>query len=1181
MNRQSERMRHSAAPGFTLVIVISLLVLLSLLAVGMLSLSTVELRKSQQSHHRQQAQAHARLAMMLAIGSLQKNLGPDQRISAPARMAAGAAANGKPSQWVGAWSAVDAQGRSWIQREEDGKGLVDRRDASFSQSNLRSILVSGNEVENKYNEDTTLSEEQSILLVGGNSLGTNGSSAAEVRAPRVMIQDGNQRAMGAYAWWVDDLASHANIATPDASKNQAAGAYDALLLAQDVSVRAAGHDETSNAVRKKLISDESPELLSDKNHAATFHDFTTSSRGLLTDVTNGGWKRDLSAFIASNGEVRPYQNGNVFLPGLKDGDNIIGLYGDPVKRIDTVSPNVGMLRHWADRSRTSGLRNFSGKSEDPIVSQITAGSRNSRPIEFRNRSQTQLLPTLVEGALYYNLSYYEPTNPVKTNPFALRLHLYPRVALWNPYNFPLVVPASAIYLHINGNKVIEATLQNGQRQNYRMYWGLTGGSQRGSLFFRMEGITIPAGETIVWSPAANRVYDETNFGQNLLSPRVAPSTARAFYMDRRADNTPLFQVMQSFPPKPGLINNLLPDVPVEWREVVPPRPAGNIQTGGYTQSDDYVMIWKPNAPASMNLTSFNSLPMGRLVSCAYQYGDEDELPVEWSSRNPVPFPKSTLAQPIVNVPPDRRTRDGFRMRWQIETQSNIIGGGNLAGTPHLQCAPIATWNMRGAYSYRTCKENVTDVAPHFFGIYTRDLFDADVDWISMQPRSRSGLHTSDPFDQALRAPAARILFDVPRSGAEIASLAAFQHVPFSEFIWHPTYALGNSLADPRCPLTGTQPDRSETINRDKGGWNRDSIGWSTDGRSNNDNGQTSDEDNWAWHARSFLNHEALDQTVIYDLSYELNHALWDAFFLSSGNPERKAALLENADAALPNGRLRINPDAITPTFADLTDFHRAASVFAVEGSFNVNSLSVPAWEALLLSTMGEQFGADLTTFPRMLQLPGDSWDGADALAGSVWNGTRSLNRDEVHQLAVEITREVAQRGPFVSLADFVNRRLTDGETGKKGTLQAAIDRAGINQSLSAEFPLDNASALPNYRHMDNIKDATSLEQTLKPNSVAWGASAFLTQADVLQMIGPALCVRADTFRLRACGESIDQGTGRVQHRAWCEAIVQRRPQFIDPSDDTMQSVPQLNPLNKAFGRSFAIVRFRWLTKEEI
>lgn len=217
----------------------------------------------------------------------------------------------------------------------------------------------------------------------------------------------------------------------------------------------------------------------------------------------------------------------------------------------------------------------------------------------------------------------------------------------------------------------------------------------------------------------------------------------------------------------------------------------------------------------------------------------------------------------------------------------------------------------------------------------------------------------------------------------------------------------------------------------------------------------------------------------------------------------------------------------------------------------------------------------------MLQLPGNTWDGSEALAEFVWSGTRALTREEIHRLAVEITREVAARGPFVSLADFVNRRLVEGETGKKGALQAAIDRAGINEALVAEFPLDNVSELPNYRHMDNIKDATSLEQTLKPNSVAWGASAFLTQADVLQLIGPALSARSDTFRVRVCGESIDPTNGRVQHRAWCEAIVQRKPQFIDPSNDTMLSVDQLNPLNKTFGRSFTIVQFRWLTKEEI
>ncbi len=1167
-------------PGFTLVITISMLVLLSMIAVGMLSLSTIELRKSQMSTHREQARANARLAMMAAIASLQNNLGPDQRVSAPVAMA-GNAGNVSTSQWTGVWDSVDPTGNPWIQRESDGKGLTDRRDSSFRESNLRSILVSGNETDLKFNQNSQLDERNSIRLVSNRSSGGNSSTAGEVRAPRVNIQNAKQETSGAYAWWIDDLGCHANIATKDASKLSNSGAFDALLLAQDVSISATGNPDASNADRQKFATDRSSEFILGNNIANTFHDYTVWTRGLLTDVRHGGWKRDLSAFIESNGEIENYQNGDVFLPGLRDSDNIIGLSDQPVDRFAEVSPNIGLLRDWANRAQRSPLNGYTASSENPIVSNISAGGRNSRPTEFRNRSNTRLLPTLVEGSLYYNLSYYEPANAPRTAPFGLRTHLYPRVAMWNPYNFPLIVPASAIYLHINGNKIIEVTLQNGQKLNYRMYWGLTGGSQRGSLFFRMDGATIPPGETVVWSPAANRIYDEVNFAQNLLSPQASPSTSRAFYMDRRVDNTPLFQVIQGFPPKPGLVNDRVPDLPLEWREAVPPRPPGNVQTGGYTQADDYVMIWKPNAPASMNLATFNGMPMGRFVSCAYQYGDEDELPVQWSVNNPVPFPRSTLAQPFANVVPDRRTRDGFRMRWLRETASNIIGGGTLAGTPHFECSPIATWNMRSSYSYRTCKDNVTDIAPHFFGIYTRDLFDADVDWASMQPRLRAGINHSDPYDQALRAPSARVLFDVPRAGAEIASLGAFQHTPFSEFIWHPTYAFGNSLADPRFPAAGTQPDRNDRLHREKGGWNRDTIGWSTDGRSNNDNGQASDEDNWAWHAREFLAQKAIDENLIFDLSYELNHALWDSFFIRSGTAQQVATLMNNPDARLPNGRIVVNPHAHSAAIADLTHFHRAAASLAVDGSFNVHSLSVSAWEAMLLSTVGEQYGENLTTFPRMLQLPRRSWDGSDPQADEVWSATRTLSRVEVRRLAEEITRQVALRGPFVSLSDFVNRRLVDDETGKKGALQAAIDLSGINSSLEEEFPLNNASPLPDYRHMDNIRDATSLEQTMKPNSVAWGAPGFLTQADVLQMIGPALSVRSDTFRLRVCGESLEPSSGRVMQRAWCEVILQRTPYFVDPDDDVMQTALNLNPINKKFGRNFAIVNFRWLTEAEI
>ena len=75
--------------GFALVITISLMVLLVIVAVGLLTLSSISLRSSSSQEAMATARANARMAMMLAIGELQKQTGPDQSITIPSGIPVG------------------------------------------------------------------------------------------------------------------------------------------------------------------------------------------------------------------------------------------------------------------------------------------------------------------------------------------------------------------------------------------------------------------------------------------------------------------------------------------------------------------------------------------------------------------------------------------------------------------------------------------------------------------------------------------------------------------------------------------------------------------------------------------------------------------------------------------------------------------------------------------------------------------------------------------------------------------------------------------------------------------------------------------------------------------------------------------------------------------------------------
>ncbi|MGB2429464.1 MAG: hypothetical protein ACPIGG_08250, partial [Akkermansiaceae bacterium] len=72
-------------PGFALVATVSMMVLLTLVALGMLSLSTIEQRSSGENEENMRiARANARMALMIALGELQEAAGPDQRVTATA-----------------------------------------------------------------------------------------------------------------------------------------------------------------------------------------------------------------------------------------------------------------------------------------------------------------------------------------------------------------------------------------------------------------------------------------------------------------------------------------------------------------------------------------------------------------------------------------------------------------------------------------------------------------------------------------------------------------------------------------------------------------------------------------------------------------------------------------------------------------------------------------------------------------------------------------------------------------------------------------------------------------------------------------------------------------------------------------------------------------------------------------
>ncbi|NQY33164.1 MAG: hypothetical protein HRT56_08340, partial [Coraliomargarita sp.] len=346
--------------------------------------------------------------------------------------------------------------------------------------------------------------------------------------------------------------------------------------------------------------------------------------------------------------------------------------------------------------------------------------------------------------------------------------------------------------------------------------------------------------------------------------------------------------------------------------------------------------------------------------------------------------------------------------------------------------------------------------------------------------------------------------------------------------------------------------------------------------------------------------------VFYDQNYLLNEALWDGYFFSTIAPKPDDAsyvatspfavqdpfttdlpavvdALIAGDSALANSRMSLLPsDEDTAVVRnELLDPMTSAKHLGVKGAFNINSTSVRAWQVFLAGYRDlaiQYFDATSTSLNSDNNLPGPAFlrhsmpAGGSGASGSgldedeTWRGFMRLTDDELRGFAEAIVAQnkarAAARGtngaprPAMGLREFINRM--PGEVGfdQSGTLQAAIEASGLNAvraTTSSEF----ATATYN----SNASDYRDTDFSLNAASVA---PLSLNQGDVLQAVGAAISARSDTFRIRAYGEAND-GFGQTS-RSWCEAVVQRSSELIDPTRSE---------------RRFKLVSFRWLSPDEV
>ncbi len=1227
--------RRPLQDGFVLVSVLLIVALATVLVIVASMMAQVERTAASNSAKIESARGNALFALDVALGRLQSEAGPDQRISARAEILDDSEATtnvtGVNQQyWTGIWKTgtnnLDVGGNP--QRQISLGGVTPTKAQIAAKA---AWLVSGTNNNPLTFAGTTTGSSRNAVVLAANY----GPTRTNVIVPLMPVVQG-ATTNGAYGYWVSDEGVKAKVTQTTPTLGASGFAENKLhfaaaqALPQNTGLLGGNNsvdwrDSTNDAVISKTTTIASlqnlpgtvPGSLEGAEASRFAADATTHSYGLLCDVRRGGLKKDLTAAFEDSGntagvnyaKLNPGGTAQVF-SAVSDGIGAaLGSY--PVDGLKWLS----LYAHYNLYKGTLPSVNMSGRVTNPSgVSPGGIGNPNgSRPFDVRMRgvgwqdsSFTNgtnicygiLAPTFLGYRWDTSISSTRNGTDAGGRPlYNLQLHYYFQIILHNPYSVAIVSPLKNFRygraLAAAGNIYLETNISDGGSSN----WYYTAVNQ-GATLQRMIFATS-FDDTARLEPGETRVFglDSTVSGLTVKQACEYRDTAAPYGFVSNG-YSPTFTRTANLQRITAFDAGSPTDATKDTYAAVPPIPAG--------ASISLRLTLRPTAAAISNPTT-NTNPASRYT-------------IDGSGSADVSVPQATMwwtdggqGGSVLSPIPARAGSSGRRAFQSSAPGSIATGSTGSISRPTFGPIAVETISETQVLSMFIRRKglipsnssqytNSSLVVPLLSGNsagfnpildmwnwrYWDELFVGRSDtWPSYPPATSeiqldltpAGLTTTSWGDQSAGVAIPgnrRVLIDVPIQ--PMVSLGQFMHLQ-PVYMWD-TGAYKN-LSFGSMFVGGSIPSAEVPLSQNV----FDSVG-----------GQ---------------------QHLFLDQSYLANQALFDSYFFStippaspspSGtvwpsywtqfNAANPGPLLTDSSQPLLNTRIKpIANGGLSPTMADLRDMDKAAANLVLDGAFNVNSTSIEAWVALFSS----QSGAALTLF--------DATDGADRTISAAtllnpitrfaagnsnsqvnerWSGVRALSNAQVRELAEKVVEQVKLRGPFLSMADFLNRRLgASSELSRAGALQAAIDRTPLNDGIKTGSAVNVTATVANAVAAgwprpipENMRDASSAV------GVAWdsaiGAPGYLMQQDLVQAFSTIMVARSDTFVVRVYGEVRNpiKPAAAPEALARGEAVVQRIPVFVDTSDLPEKQVAQLSGTNSSLGRKFQIVSFRWLSENE-